>query len=717
MLCLHAAFCRFPRWTPRMKILHPILIRPKRNRIEGAFHPLRFFLTRDGREARGVRIKATARSQQQQQQQQEEFVFPELADNAFDQEDECSYGRRLHDEYQKLITETRKKQKGARSCPEVYNQALQQQVTTLQPLLEELKLKEANYRTDLTAAIKFTDVGCSSVLPNKTNMKKKEMKTKGEHKIYGNPNPHLHVNGKQCSGCGAVMHCLDPSLPGYLPSEKYAHFLQQDKSTEKVVMCQRCYLLVHHHKALNVTVSQEEYKHIVRGIRTKKALVLFMVDMLDVPNAVIPDLLDLVGESKSILVLGNKIDLLPGDSPGYLKHLKAQLELYCTKAGINRTGNMTDVHLISAKTGYGVEELISKLQRSWKYKGDVYLVGTTNAGKTTLFNTLLQSDYCKAKASEMIKMATISPWPGTTLNLLKFPIVNPTPYRMFRRQGRLKDELTKSEEDLCEKEQKHLKYLKKHGYVIGRVGRTFQPLKKQKEDIEFDADSLSFGIEDDAPLVSPSDSSRETMQFTANELKDAHWFFDTPGIVKEDCVLNHLNDKEVKIVLPTYAIIPRTFVLQPGMTLFLGALGRIDFLQGEKSAWFSVVASNLLPVHVTSSNKADDIYQKHAGKTLLGVPIGEERMKEFPPLVPQDIKLEGIGAFEAVADVKLSTAGWVAVTAHSGQWLHLRCYTPKGTLLTIRKPPLLPLIVNIKGERFKKSPAYATKKPPPLVKI
>ncbi|MEE6511893.1 hypothetical protein FKM82_018746, partial [Ascaphus truei] len=302
----------------------------------------------------------------------------------------------------------------------------------------------------------------------------------------------------------------------------------------------------------------------------------------------------------------------------------------------------------------------------------------------------------------------------TTLNLLKFPIVNPTPYRMFRRQGRLKDELTKSEEDLCEKEQKHLKYLKKHGYVIGRVGRTFQPLKKQKEDIEFDADSLSFGIEDDAPLVSPSDSSRETMQFTANELKDAHWFFDTPGIVKEDCVLNHLNDKEVKIVLPTYAIIPRTFVLQPGMTLFLGALGRIDFLQGEKSAWFSVVASNLLPVHVTSSNKADDIYQKHAGKTLLGVPIGEERMKEFPPLVPQDIKLEGIGAFEAVADVKLSTAGWVAVTAHSGQWLHLRCYTPKGTLLTIRKPPLLPLIVNIKGERFKKSPAYATKKPPPL---
>lgn len=36
---------------------------------------------------------------------------------------------------------------------------------------------------------------------------------------------------------------------------------------------------------------------------------------------------------------------------------------------------------------------------------------------------------------------------------------------------------------------------------------------------------------------------------------------------------------------------------------------------------------------------------------------GEERMKEFPPLVPQDIMLEGIGADEAVADIKLSSAG------------------------------------------------------------
>ncbi|KAH0628518.1 hypothetical protein JD844_009819 [Phrynosoma platyrhinos] len=143
-------------------------------------------------------------------------------------------------------------------------------------------------------------------------------------------------------------------------------------------------------------------------------------------------------------------------------------------------------------------------------------------------------------------------------------------------------------------------------------------------------------------------------------------------------VLNLLNEKEVKLVLPTCAIVPRTFVLKPGMALFLAALGRIDYLQ---------------------------------------VPMGgEERMKDFPPLRSQDVMLEGIGEAEAMADIKLSSAGWVAVTAHSNNKIHLRCYTPKGTALTVRKPPLLPYIIDIKGPRVKGSPAYKTIRPPTLVK-
>lgn len=36
---------------------------------------------------------------------------------------------------------------------------------------------------------------------------------------------------------------------------------------------------------------------------------------------------------------------------------------------------------------------------------------------------------------------------------------------------------------------------------------------------------------------------------------------------------------------------------------------------------------------------------------------GEERMAGFPPLVAEDIILEGLGETKAVADIKFSSAG------------------------------------------------------------
>ncbi|XP_060092918.1 nitric oxide-associated protein 1 [Heteronotia binoei] len=563
------------------------------------------------------------------------------------------------------------------------------------------------------------------------------------HKAPGTSDPSIPSSGVSCSGCGAELQCRDPALAGFLPSTKYLSLLgeppqQQGKEQGKAqagehpektledAICQRCWLLIHHQQALRVQVTHEEYRSVVSdAVRSslrhgRPPLVLCMADVLDLPDSLPPDLPELVGDQANILVLGNKVDLLPGDSPGYLKRLQKRLLEACARVGLSQhrggpNQRVVDVHLLSAKTGYGVEELISKMQRSWKFNGDVYLVGATNTGKSTLFNTLLQSDYCKSRASDVISRATISPWPGTTLNLLKFPIINPTPYRIFRREERLTADAAKTEEDLTEDEQNHLKALKKQSYLIGRVGRTFNLLQKLRKnyEIDFDAEALSFGSEEE-PVV-PSKTTKKA-ELSYNEVKDARWFHDTPGIIREGCVLSLLNEKEVKLVLPTYAIVPRTFILKPGMTLFLGGLGRIDYVQGDRSSWFTVVASNLLPIHVTLVEKADDIYQKHAGHKLLKVPIGgEERMKDFPPLVPQDVMLEGAGDAEAVADIKLSSAGWVAVTAHSNTKLHLRCYTLEGTALTIRKPPLLPYIVQIKGKRVRKSAVYKTKQPPPFV--
>lgn len=103
------------------------------------------------------------------------------------------------------------------------------------------------------------------------------------------------------------------------------------------------------------------------------------------------------------------------------------------------------------------------------FLGDIYLVGCTNAGKSTLFNALLKSDFCKVQAKDLIQRATTSLWPGTTLNLLKFPILKPTNYRLYLRHLRtnqMKKVLAKEEE---------LKQTNSTEYatLVGHIGQTF----------------------------------------------------------------------------------------------------------------------------------------------------------------------------------------------------------------------------------------------------
>ncbi|XP_059201727.1 nitric oxide-associated protein 1-like [Centropristis striata] len=544
------------------------------------------------------------------------------------------------------------------------------------------------------------------VASSKKKKKKKAAAGRGEHRVVGTPDKDEPVSATGCPGCGALLHCVAPAVPGYLPSEKFKQ-LRGAGLLGGGATCQRCHLLTHHRTALSVELSPEEYRGVVRRLRPLKALVLLVVDLLDVPDAIVPDLPDLVGANKQVVVLGNKVDLLPGDAPNYLQRLRRQLAAFCRDAGFGE--QVTGVHLISAKTGYGVEALISSLQRSWRYHGDVYLVGGANAGKSTLFNTLLESDYCKSNATDAIHRATISPWPGTTLNLLKFPIINPTPHRLFRRQQRLDEDERQTEDELSPEELQRLRHFSQQGYLVGRVGRTFRPgFRSRPNEIQFDPDSLAFGEKDEEETKTGDPSAAGgPAGLSHNETKDAHWLFDTPGIMKDRDILRLLTEQEVMSVVPTKALVPRTFVLRPGTSLLLGALGRIDFLQGAMSCWFSVLASSLVPVHITGLDKVDAVYEKHAGHVLLGVPLGGlERMKDFPPLVPQDVLLEGRGYLEAAGDITMSSAGWVAVTAAAGVQVSLRVHGPAAAGFGVRTPSLLPHVVSLKGERVRKSPAY-----------
>lgn len=70
--------------------------------------------------------------------------------------------------------------------------------------------------------------------------------------------------------------------------------------------------------------------------------------------------------------------------------------------------------------------------------------------------------------------------------------------------------------------------------IAGRVGRTFRVQSSRNDLVEFDPDSLSFGEDlNEDNVGKPSSEDEPEAEFTYNEIKDAHWFFDTPGIMKD----------------------------------------------------------------------------------------------------------------------------------------------------------------------------------------
>lgn len=185
----------------------------------------------------------------------------------------------------------------------------------------------------------------------------------------GKPDPAVPMSNITCQGCGAFYHCKDPSIPGYLPSER---FLSLTKQQLRRSLCQKCSLMHNHNICLNVRSSEEEFHKIIETINEEMALLVLVVDVTDVRNSLMPNLFKLLKkQSRPIFIIGNKVDSIPMDASGYLKRIKSYLFQECKEAGLNPNGNnIKYCGLISAKTGYGIEDLISNLMVQWKHNGN-----------------------------------------------------------------------------------------------------------------------------------------------------------------------------------------------------------------------------------------------------------------------------------------------------------------------------------------------------------
>ncbi len=161
-------------------------------------------------------------------------------------------------------------------------------------------------------------------------------------------------------------------------------------------LCERCFRIKHYNDYKVITKTNNDFIPILENISKSNDLVLLVVDLFNIGD------LSLIRKylKNDILLVLTKRDLLP-KSVSFDK-------LFDYDYGID----YIDKIIISSNKNYNFDELLDKINK-YKKSNNVYIVGFTNAGKSTMINKLIYN-YSDNKTE-----ITTSPLPSTTLNTIE----------------------------------------------------------------------------------------------------------------------------------------------------------------------------------------------------------------------------------------------------------------------------------------------------------
>lgn len=174
-------------------------------------------------------------------------------------------------------------------------------------------------------------------------------------------------------------------------------------------------------------------------------------------------------------------------------------------------------------------------------------------------------------------------------------------------------------------------------------------------------------------IITTSHFPGTTLDMIGIPLDDGSSLYDTPGIINHHQMAHHIDSSELKYIMPKKEIKPKVYQQNPGQTLFIGALARFDFIQGERSA-FTVHVANDLPIHRTKLERADQLYKEHKGELL--APPTSKHIDQLPPLVRHEFSIK-----EPKTDLVISGLGWITVQ-HAN--VVVAAHAPKGVEVFIR---------------------------------
>ena len=186
----------------------------------------------------------------------------------------------------------------------------------------------------------------------------------------------------RCVGCGAFLQNIDSKKEGYVKNldNKY---------------CERCFKIIHYNEYIFNNKTNDEFLKKIDEINETSDLVILTMDFINMFD------IDSLNIKNPLILVFTKKDLLPRsvDEEKFLNGISCNLDV---KAKL----------FVSSKNNYNLDLLMSYIKK-YKVSNKVYVIGLTNAGKSTLINKILKN--YSINDSDI----TTSSLPSTTLDYLE----------------------------------------------------------------------------------------------------------------------------------------------------------------------------------------------------------------------------------------------------------------------------------------------------------
>lgn len=192
----------------------------------------------------------------------------------------------------------------------------------------------------------------------------------------------------KCRGCGAILQTINETLEGYT----------KDENSE---LCERCFRIQHYHDYRRVLKTNQNFLPILEKINKSGELVIVVVDLFHtIPLDKIKNVL-----SNDIILVLTKRDILPYSlyEEKIIKYFEKEFS------------HVKKTIVVSSKNNYHYDKLYQAI-KTYQKGNKTYVVGFTNAGKSTMINNLIYH-YTDKKSH-----ITTSLLPSTTLNTIEIKL-------------------------------------------------------------------------------------------------------------------------------------------------------------------------------------------------------------------------------------------------------------------------------------------------------